>query len=96
MSQVHPGSIPVILNETKFNRSGLGTKCHVSFRAVVHKVFHVEDPQMNTYQPADPQLKRYVSDAHVREDFYSSKSDFQHFHFRDPPFDMRYSLGTSV
>ena len=48
-------------------------------RPVVLKLFHVEDPQIDTYQPADPQLKSYDGDAHKREDYYSSNSDFQPF-----------------
>ena len=40
-------------------------------RAMVLKLFHVEDPQIDTYQPTDPQLKRYARDPHIRGDFYS-------------------------
>ena len=50
-------------------------------RAVVLKLFHVEDPQMDTYQPADPQLKRYARNPHITEDFYSFNSDLQTFSF---------------
>ena len=42
---------------------------HWSARAVVLKLFHVEDPQIDTFQSADPQLKRYARDPHIREDF---------------------------
>ena len=48
-------------------------------KAVVLKLFHVKDPQIDTYQPADPHLKRYARDPHIKEDFYSSSSDFQLF-----------------
>ena len=47
--------------------------------AVVLKLFHVEDPHIDTYQLADPQLKTYDWDAHIRDDYYSS--DFQPFSF---------------
>ena len=49
------------------------------YRSVVLKLFHVEDPQIDTYQPTDPQLKRYARDPHIRDDFYNS--DFQTFSF---------------
>ena len=49
--------------------------------AVVLKLFHVEDPQIDTYQPVDPQLERYDGDAHIREDYYSYNSDVQTFSF---------------
>ena len=58
----------------------LWTPGQVQYKAVVLKLFHVEDPQIDTYQPADPQLKRYDGDAHIL-DYYSSNSDFQPLSF---------------
>ena len=68
------------------------------YAEVVLKLFHLEDPQIDTHQPTDPQLKKYARDPHIREAFYCSNCSviFKHFHFRDPQFDMHYSLGTSV
>ena len=61
----------------------------VTFISVVLKLFHVEDPQIDTYKPADPRLKRYARDPHIKEDVYSSGSDFKPFSIQGPPqFDM--------
>ena len=47
--------------------------------AVVLKLFHVKDPQIDPNQLADPHLKRDAWDPHIKEDFYRFSSDFQPF-----------------
>ena len=54
-------------------------------KSVLLKLFHVKDPQIDTYQPADPHLKRYASGTPIREDFYGSSSDSQPLSFQGPP-----------
>ena len=49
------------------------------FTAGVLKLFHVKDPQIDTFWPADPHLKRYMPGTPIREDLYGSSSDSQPF-----------------
>ena len=39
-------------------------------------------PKIDTYQPADPYLKRHARDADIKEEFYDSGSDSQLSSFR--------------
>ena len=52
-------------------------------RAVVLKLFHVKDPQIDPYKPADPHLKRYA------KMFTALAVILNHFHFMDPQFDQK-------
>ena len=56
---------------------------------MVLKPFHVEDPQIDTYQPADPLLKRNARDPRVKEDCFTVLAViFNDVDFKDPQFDM--------
>ena len=56
---------------------------------VVLNLFLVMDPQIGSYQPADPHLKKYARDPHYERRFLTALAViFNHFHFRDPWFDM--------
>ena len=67
----------------------LWTKCYptityssvLSLAAGVLKLFHVKDPQIDTYQPADPHLKRYATGTPIREDFSALAVILNHFNF---------------
>ena len=43
-----------------------------SVSSVVLKLCHVEEPQIDTYQPTDPHLKRHARGPHIKEDLYKS------------------------
>ena len=78
----------------------------LSYKAVVLKLFHVGDPQIDTFQSADPQLKRYARDTHIKEDFTALAVILNHFISRTtsvtcilghgPPFDGISITGTPI
>ena len=62
--------------------------------AVVLKLVNAKDPQIDTYQPADPHLKRYARDPHKRRFFFTALAVIlNHFNFKDPQFDMHQGYG---
>ena len=61
---------------------------------MVLKLFHVEDPQIDTYELTDPHLKGYARQSHIREIFTALAEIFNHFHVGDTQFDMYYRVQT--
>ena len=65
---------------------------YVCYSIVVLKLFHVEDPQIDTNTRPRTPIWKHVRYPNKRGDFYSSAVIFNHFNFRDPQFDMHYRL----
>ena len=60
----------------------------LGLQTLVLKRFLAKDPQIDTYQPVDPLLKRYARDPHNKMIVIVLTVILNHFSFKDPQFDI--------